>query len=178
MKLEMTKSRMERPPWPGTTPSRTRISVVTQWISRLLAVFEIAPLVHYILTTKSLALVTYQFILFSQREQINAFLVTLDVAITTQTRLNEVHEAHTGKNFKEQRHLNKDRRLRLQGTVNAANTRTARSNSHSVQIKGLLDRAHMLAEGGEWAEQKLQEAKTLEQRPQKACSGDGEVHYN
>jgi hypothetical protein len=49
-------------------PSRTRISVVTQWISGLLALFEIAPLVHYILTTKSLASVTFRFDLFEKKK--------------------------------------------------------------------------------------------------------------
>jgi regulator of replication initiation timing len=34
-----------------------------------------------------------------------------------------------------------------------------RTNSHGIQLKGLLDRAHMLAEGGEWAEQEVSEIK-------------------
>jgi regulator of replication initiation timing len=110
-------------------------------------------------------------------KQIIACLVTLDIATTTQTRLNEAHEVHTGKNFRELRRVNKDRKTLVQDTVRSVTARLARvegqhmaqdimikqgevrTNSHGVQLKGLLDRAHMLAEGGEWAEQEISEIK-------------------
>jgi chromosome segregation ATPase len=110
-------------------------------------------------------------------KQLIVSLVTLDLAIAEQSHLNEVHEAHTGKNFREQLHLNKDRKLRLQETINSVNTRVSRTesrcmtlemqvkqgelrgNSHGIQIQGLNDRARMLAEGGEWAESEISEMK-------------------
>ncbi|KAH0286117.1 hypothetical protein M436DRAFT_78186 [Aureobasidium namibiae CBS 147.97] len=97
-------------------------------------------------------------------------LVHLDVMITRQTHLNELHEAHTAKNFREQRHLNKDRKLRLGAITKSIDHEFAgldaqrmaqqttikqhdiRVNSHQVQLKGLNDKAQMLAQAGEWME--------------------------
>jgi hypothetical protein len=120
---------------------------------------------------------TYRTTSSSEMRQLIACLVSLDVAITRQTQLNEVHEQHTGKNFRELRHLNKDRQRLVQETVKSLTTRLSRiegqcmaqeiavkqgeirTNSHGIQLKGLLDRAHMLAEGGEWAEAEIAEIK-------------------
>jgi hypothetical protein len=120
---------------------------------------------------------TYRTTTSSEMRQIIACLVSLDVAITRQTQLNEVHEQHTGKNFRELRHINKDRKMLVQETVKSVTTKLSRmegqcmtqqtatkqgevrSNSHGIQIKGLLERAHMLAEGGEWAEAEIAEIK-------------------
>lgn len=99
-----------------------------------------------------------------------ACLVNLDAMITRQTHLNELHEAHTAKNFREQRHLNKDRKVRLDATVKSVNDKFAsldaqrmaqetmikqcevRVNSHQLQLKALNDKTQMLAQGGEWME--------------------------
>jgi chromosome segregation ATPase len=112
-----------------------------------------------------------------ETKQLIGCLVSLDLAITKQSHLNEQHETHTAKNFREQRHVNKDRKLRLQETINSFNINInrleaqlmaleiqvkqeeLRDNSHALQIKGLHDRARMLAEGGEWAEQEIAEMK-------------------
>jgi hypothetical protein len=138
------------------------------------------PLREFILDTNSLGALLetiYNTTHSEEIKQVIACLVTLDIAITEQTRLNELHEAHTGKNLREQRHLNKDRKASLQETVKSVSNRLGQiegqrmvhetkikqgemvANSHAFQIKGLHDRAQMLAEGGEWAEQELTEVK-------------------
>jgi chromosome segregation ATPase len=110
-------------------------------------------------------------------KQVIAGLVTLDHALARQTTLNEQHEAHTAKNFKEQRVVNKDRQLRIRDTIKSVNSKFAaidtqqkaqdlsikqsevKLNSHQLQIKGLGERVTMLAEGGEWAEGEISEIK-------------------
>ncbi|KAH0351901.1 hypothetical protein KCU81_g2160, partial [Aureobasidium melanogenum] len=115
----------------------------------------------------------YQTTASPETKQIIACLVHLDTAITRQTHLNNLHEAHTAKNFREQRHVNKDRRLRLLETIQNVNRKFARFdaermeteklakqceirvNSHDVQLKHVKDRVEMCAEGGEWMEAEL-----------------------
>lgn len=120
---------------------------------------------------------TYQNTTSEEIKQIIGCLVNLDLAITRQSRLNELHEAHTAKNFREQRHLNKDRKLRLRETVRSTHEKLTsldaqrmgqdiiikqheiRANSHQHQLKGLQERVQMLAQGGEWAETEVNELK-------------------
>ncbi|KAG9696425.1 hypothetical protein KCU95_g2325, partial [Aureobasidium melanogenum] len=115
----------------------------------------------------------YQTTASPEMKQIIACLVHLDTAITRQTHLNNLHEAHTAKNFREQRHVNKDRKLRLLETIQNVNRKFARVgaermetgklakqceirvNSHDVQLKDIKDRVKMCAEGGEWMEAEL-----------------------
>ncbi|KAG9660147.1 hypothetical protein KCU95_g5375, partial [Aureobasidium melanogenum] len=112
----------------------------------------------------------YQTTSSPEMKQIIACLVHLDTAVIHQTYLNNLHEAHTAKNFREQRHLNKDRKLRLLETIQNVNRKFARFdaqrmeteklakqceirvNSYGVQLQGLKDRVKMLADGGEWME--------------------------
>lgn len=112
-------------------------------------------------------------------KQIIACLVHLDTSITTQTHLNNLHEAHTAKNFREQRHINKDRKLRLLETIQNVNRKFARFdadrmetenlakqceirvNSHEVQLKEVKDRVKMCADGGEWMEAELTKTNAL-----------------
>jgi cell division protein FtsB len=120
---------------------------------------------------------TYKTTKSSEMRQIIACLVSLDVAITRQTQLNEVHEQHTGKNFRELRHINKDRKMLVQETVKSLTTKLSRvegqqmandimikqseirTNGNALQIKRLNDRSQMLAEGGEWVETEVTELK-------------------
>ncbi|KAG9517903.1 hypothetical protein KCV07_g5957, partial [Aureobasidium melanogenum] len=115
----------------------------------------------------------YQTTSSPEMKQIIACLVHLDTAVTRQTHLNNLHEAHTAKNFREQRHLNKDRKLRLLETIQNVNRKFARFdaermeteklakqceirvNSYGLQLQGLKDRVKMLADGGEWMEAEL-----------------------
>ena len=115
----------------------------------------------------------YQTTSSPEMKQIIACLVHLDTAVIHQTYLNNLHEAHTAKNFREQRHLNKDRKLRLLETIQNVNRKFARFdaqrmeteklakqceirvNSYGVQLQGLKDRVKMLADGGEWMEAEL-----------------------
>ncbi|KAG9658071.1 hypothetical protein KCU64_g4768, partial [Aureobasidium melanogenum] len=115
----------------------------------------------------------YQTTSSPEMKQVIACLVHLDTAVTRQTHLNNLHEAHTAKNFREQRHLNKDRKLRLLETIQNVNRKFARFdaqrmeteklakqceirvNSYGVQLQGLKDRVKMLADGGEWMEAEL-----------------------
>ncbi|KAG9962122.1 hypothetical protein KCU61_g4893, partial [Aureobasidium melanogenum] len=115
----------------------------------------------------------YQTTSSPEMKQVIACLVHLDTAVTRQTHLNNLHEAHTAKNFREQRHLNKDRKLRLLETIQNVNSKFARFdaqrmeteklakqceirvNSYGVQLQGLKDRVKMLADGGEWMEAEL-----------------------
>ncbi|KAG9565668.1 hypothetical protein KCU71_g4491, partial [Aureobasidium melanogenum] len=108
-----------------------------------------------------------------EMKQIIACLVHLDTAVTRQTHLNNLHEAQTAKNFREQRHLNKDRKLRLLETIQNVNRKFARFdaermeteklakqceirvNSYGLQLQGLKGRVKMLADGGEWMEAEL-----------------------
>ena len=114
--------------------------------------------------------VTYHTTTSEEIKQIIACLVNLDVMITRQTHLNELHEAHTAKNFREQRHLNKDRKLRHSTIVKSIDHKLAgldaqrmaqqtmikqhdiRATSHQVQLKGLNEKTQMLAQAGEWME--------------------------
>lgn len=116
---------------------------------------------------------TYRTTASEEIKPIIACLVNLDVMITTQTRLNELHEAHTAKNFREQRHLNKDRKLHLGATMKSVNHKFAsldaqrmaqekafkqceiRTNSHAMQLRSLIDKAQMLAKGGESMEARV-----------------------
>jgi hypothetical protein len=120
---------------------------------------------------------TYKTTKSSEMRQIIACLVSSDVAITRQTQLNEVHEQHTGKNFRELRHINKDRKMLVQETVKSLTTKLSRvegqqmandimikqseicTNGNALQIKRLNDRAQMLAEGGERVETEVTELK-------------------
>ncbi|CAD0090167.1 unnamed protein product [Aureobasidium mustum] len=106
-------------------------------------------------------------------KQIIACLVHLDVALTKQTRLNSLHEAHTAKNFREQRHLNKDRKFHLLETMQNVKNKFARFdaermeterlvktceiriNGYGTQLRRLQKRVKMLASGGEWMEAEL-----------------------
>ncbi|KAG9563651.1 hypothetical protein KCU71_g6644, partial [Aureobasidium melanogenum] len=115
----------------------------------------------------------YQTTSSPEMKQVIACLVHLDTAVTRQTHLNNLHEAHTAKNFREQRHLNKDRKLRLLETIQNVNSKFARFdaqrmeteklskqceirvNSYGVQLQGLKDRVKILADGGEWMEAEL-----------------------
>ncbi|KAH0013643.1 hypothetical protein KCU78_g9094, partial [Aureobasidium melanogenum] len=115
----------------------------------------------------------YQTTSSPEMKQIIACLVHLETALTRQTHLNNIHEAHTAKNFREQRHLNKDRKLHLLETIQNVNRKFARFdaqrmeteklakqceirvNSYGVQLQGLKDRDKMLADGGEWMEAEL-----------------------
>lgn len=108
-----------------------------------------------------------------------ACLVNLDVALTRQSRLNEFHEAHTAKNFREQRHLNKDRKLRIGTIMKSVDHRFAgmdakrmvqetsikqcevRTNSYAIQLRGLNDKVKKLAEGGEWAKTEVDDIKHI-----------------
>ena len=114
--------------------------------------------------------ITYHITTSEEIKQVIACLVNLDVMITKQTHLNELHEAHTAKNFREQRHLNKDRKLHLGAITKSINHKFAgldsqrmaqqttikqhdiRANSHQVQLKGLNEKTQMLAQAGEWME--------------------------
>ena len=114
--------------------------------------------------------VTYHTTTSEEIKNIIACLVNLDVMITRQTHLNELHEAHTAKNFREQRHLNKDRKLRLGAITKSIDHKFAgldaqrmaqqdnikqhdiRANSHQVQLKSLHEKTQMLAQAGEWME--------------------------
>jgi hypothetical protein len=58
------------------------------------------------------------------------FCTTSNYAITTQTRLNEVCETHTGKKLGELRRINKDRKIGAQETVKFVTTRLVPSRSH------------------------------------------------
>lgn len=113
---------------------------------------------------------TYNTTTSDEMRQVIACLLGLDIMITKQTHLNEVHEAHTAKNFREQRHLNKDRKRSLGATVKSVEHKFAgldaqrmaqdrsikqcevRANSHQHQLKDLQERVQMLAQGGEWME--------------------------
>lgn len=115
----------------------------------------------------------YQTTTSPEMKQIIACLVHLDTALTHQTHLNNLHEAHTAKNFREQRHLNKDRKLRLLETIQNVNKKFARFdaermeteklakqceirvNGYGLQLQGLKERVKMLADGGEWMEAEL-----------------------
>lgn len=108
-----------------------------------------------------------------EMKQIIACLVHLDVALTKQTHLNSLHEAHTAKNFREQRHLNKDRKVPLLETMQSVKNKFARFdaermeterlvktceiriNGYSSQLEDLKKRVKMLAGGGEWMEVEL-----------------------
>lgn len=90
-------------------------------------------------------------------------VTALEASLAHQTHLNEVHEAHTGKNFREQRHVNKDRKLRLQQTMrvveNGMNDQSVetkklevRANSHALQLKEMKMRVERCASGGEYLE--------------------------
>ncbi|KAI4716717.1 hypothetical protein E4T48_07087 [Aureobasidium sp. EXF-10727] len=116
---------------------------------------------------------TYQTTSSTEIKHIIVCLAHLDLALAKQTHLNNLHEAHTAKNFREQRHLNKDRKLRLRETVKDADAKFAaldsqrmeqeksvkgceiRLNSHGLQLQNIKDRVKMLAEGGEWMEGEL-----------------------
>ncbi|KAK6001237.1 hypothetical protein QM012_002568 [Aureobasidium pullulans] len=116
---------------------------------------------------------TYQTTSSPEMKQIIACLVHLDTALTQQTHLNNLHEAHTAKNFCEQRHLNKHRKLHLLETIQNVNKKLARFdaqrmeteklvkqceirvNSYRLQLQGLKERVKMLANGGEWMEAEL-----------------------
>lgn len=113
---------------------------------------------------------TYHTTTSDEIKNIIGCLVHLDVMITRQTHLNELHEAHTAKNFREQRHLNKDRKLHLGTTVKQIEHKFAgldaqrmaqqttikqhdiRANSQQLQLKGLNEKTQMLAQAGEWME--------------------------
>ncbi|CAD0112344.1 unnamed protein product [Aureobasidium uvarum] len=113
---------------------------------------------------------TFQTTSSTEIKQIIICLAHLDLALAKQTHLNNLHEAHTAKNFREQRHLNKDRKLRLRETMKDADAKFAaldsqrmgqeksvkgceiRLNSHGLQLQNVKDRGKMLAEGGEWME--------------------------
>jgi len=113
---------------------------------------------------------TYHTTTSDEIKNIIGCLVHLDVMITRQTHLNELHEAHTAKNFREQRHLNKDRKLRHSTIVKSIDHKFAgldaqrmaqqttikqheiRANSQQLQLKGLKEKTQMLAQAGEWME--------------------------
>ncbi|THY15989.1 hypothetical protein D6D01_07795 [Aureobasidium pullulans] len=91
-------------------------------------------------------------------------VIALEASLAHQTHLNEVHEAHTAKNFREQRHINKDRKFRLQQTMEAVEdgmndqsdeTRKleVRANSHALQLKEMKKRVERCASGGEYLEE-------------------------
>jgi len=114
--------------------------------------------------------VTYHTTTSEEIKQVIACLMNLDVMITRQTHLNELHEAHTAKNFREQRHLNKDRKLHLGAITKSIDHKFAgldaqrmaqqtttkqheiRANSQQLQLKGLKEKTQMLAQAGEWME--------------------------
>ncbi|KAI5236430.1 hypothetical protein E4T43_08641 [Aureobasidium subglaciale] len=102
-------------------------------------------------------------------------LTYLEKALAHQIHLNELHEAHTAKNFHEQRRLNADRKSRIRETLKIVDEKFAkldaqrmgqervikqlevRANSHGLQLSGLSKRVEMLANAGEWMERECQE---------------------
>ncbi|KAI5210884.1 hypothetical protein AUEXF2481DRAFT_42730 [Aureobasidium subglaciale EXF-2481] len=99
----------------------------------------------------------------------------LEKALAHQTHLNELHEAHTAKNFHEQLCMNTDRKSRIRETLKIVDEKFAkldaqrmgqervikqlevRANSHGLQLSRLSKRVEMLANAGEWMERECQE---------------------
>jgi hypothetical protein len=58
-------------------------------------------------------------------KKVIACLVTLDHVVACQTHLNELHESHTGNNFKEQRVLNEVCQPRIRETIKSVIDKSA-----------------------------------------------------
>ncbi|KAI5208145.1 hypothetical protein E4T39_01480 [Aureobasidium subglaciale] len=110
-----------------------------------------------------------------ERSHILSRLTYLEEALAHQTHLNNLHEAHTAKNFREQRQMNTDRKSRIRQTLKVVDEKFAkldaqrmgqervikqlevRANSHGLQLSGMKKRVEMLADAGEWMEREVQE---------------------